>query len=331
MSMPVAQAQDATTIKTYAISDAIPNPVGVGEQTLLKCGISQAAPSASYGWTDITIDVVTPSGQTETLGPLTTDSTGSTYALYTPDEVGTYNLTTNFPEQTVPINFTDAERGQLIAEGTILLASTASSQLVVVEEPSPQYPGQPLPSEYWSRPVDSQLREWYSITGNWVARPDNSLALYNDDAPETAHVLWAKPYTTGGLVGGLLGSPEQLPVAMFAGDAYEGKFSNSVIINGVLYYNTAPSGTYATVGVPGIQAVDLRTGEELWFVNNTGLSFGQTMFFASYNVNGAFEYLWSVSGSTYTALSPYDGSFQFRFTNVPSGIRTFGPSGEILI
>jgi hypothetical protein len=331
MSIPSVQAQEVTTIKTYAVSDAIPNPVGVGEQTLLKCGISQAAPSAAYGWEGLTIDVVTPSGQTETLGPLTTDSTGSTYALYVPDEVGVYNLTTNFPEQTVPINFTDAERGQFIAEGTVLLASTASSQLVVNEEPSPQYPGNALPSEYWSRPVDSQLREWYNITGNWVARPDNSLALYNDDAPETAHILWAKPYTTGGLVGGLLGSPEQLPVAMFAGDAYEGKFSNSVIINGVLYYNTAPSGTYANVGVPGIKAVDLRTGEELWFVNNTALSFGQTMFFASYNVNGAFEYLWSVSGSTYTALSPYDGSFQFQFTGVPSGLRTFGPSGEILI
>ena len=331
MSISPVQAQEVPTIKTYPISDAIPNPVGVGEQTLLKCGISQAAPSASYGWEGLTIDVVTPSGQTETLGPLRTDSTGSTYALYVPDEVGVYNLTTNFPEQTVPINFTDAERGQFIVEGTILLASTASSQLVVKEEPSPIYPGHPLPTEYWSRPVDPQLREWFSITGNWVQRPDNSIALYNDNAPETAHILWAQPYTTGGLVGGLLGSPEQLPVAMFAGDAYEGKFSNSVIINGILYYNTAPSGTYANVGVPGIQAVDLRTGEKLWFVNNTALSFGQTMFFASYNVNGAFEYLWSVSGSTYTAFSPYDGSFQFQFTNVPSGIRTFGPSGEILI
>jgi len=331
MSIPPAQAQDAPTQKTYAISDAIPNPVGVGEQTLLKCGISQAAPSASFGWEGLTIEVVSPSGQTETFGPLTTDSTGSTYALFVPDEVGVYNLTTHFPEQTVPINFTDAERGQLVVAGTILLASTASSQLVVTEEPSPHYPGHPLPTEYWSRPIDPQFREWFSISGNWLQRPDNGLALYNDFAPETAHLLWAKPYSTGGLVGGLLGSPEALPVAMFAGDAYEGKFVNSVVINGVLYYNTNPQGIYATVGVNGIQAVDLRTGEELWFVNNTLLSFGQTMFFASYNVNGAFEYLWSVSGSTYTALSPYDGSFQFRFLNVPSGLRTFGPSGEILI
>ncbi len=333
MSMPIqpAQAQAAPTMKTYAISDAIPNPIGIGESTLLKVGISQAAPSANYGWIDITISVVKPNGDTETLGPLTTDSTGSTYTRYTPDQVGTYNLTTNFPQQTVPITFVDSERGQTIVAGTILLASNASSQLIVAQEPVQHpYPGHALPTEYWSRPVDPQLREWATIAGNWVTRPDNSLALYNDNAPETAHVLWANQLVNGGLEGGLFG-PDQIPAAFFAGDAYEGRFVNSVIINGVLYYNTGPQGTYATVSVPGIQAVDLHTGKNLWFLNNTLLSFGQTMFFASYNVNGAFNYIWSVTGSTYTAYSPTDGSFQFQFTNVPSGVRVYGPNGEILI
>ncbi len=321
----------APTMKTYPISDAIPNPIGLGESTLLKCGISQPAPSASYGWSGLMIIVTKPDGTNDTLGPFTTDSTGSTYTRYTPTEVGNYTLTTIFPEQTFPINYTDSERGQFITSDTILLASTISSTLTVVSEPSAKYPGHALPTEYWSRPVDPQLREWYSVSGNWVARPDNSLALYNDYAPETAHILWAKPYTTGGLTGGLLGDPEPLPAANYAGDAYEGKFSNSVIIDGVLYYNTAPAGTYAQVGINGIQAVDLRTGENLWFLNGTALSFGQTMFFPSYNVNGVFNYLWSVTGSNYTAYSPYDGSFQYMYYNVPSGTRVFGPSGEILI
>ncbi len=54
----------ATTMKTYPVSDAIPNPIGVGELTLLKVGISQPAPSASYGWSGITITVVKPNGAT---------------------------------------------------------------------------------------------------------------------------------------------------------------------------------------------------------------------------------------------------------------------------
>ena len=60
--------QAQTTMKTYAISDAIPNPVGLGESTLLKVGITEALASASYGWSEITITVVKPDGTTETLG-----------------------------------------------------------------------------------------------------------------------------------------------------------------------------------------------------------------------------------------------------------------------
>jgi hypothetical protein len=327
---PLTVKAETTTMKTYAISDAIPNPVGVGEETLLKCGITEALASAAYGWTGITITVVKPDGTTETLGPFTTDSTGSTYTTYIPNQAGTYNLTTNFPEQEMPVDTYNYERGAMVSKGTIMQASTATCQLVVTEEPSASYPGHALPTEYWSRPIDAQLREWYSISGNWVSRPDNSIALYNDDAPETAHVLWAKDLTTGGLTGGLWGDG-QVPAASESGDAYEGKFSNSVILNGVLYYNQYDIGL-----TNSIVAVDLHTGEQLWVKNDTTLSFGQVLYFNSYNYDGVFTYLYSVSGTTYTAWDPFDGKWCFTFTNVPSSsgtvnaVRAFGPSGEIL-
>ncbi len=225
----------------------------------------------------------------------------------------------------MPVNTTAMERGTTIVKGTIMLASTASSQFVVTEEASLSYPGHSLPTEYWSRPIDPQLREWYSISGNWVARPDNSLALYNDDAPESAHVLWAKELTTGGLTGGLWGEG-QIPAASETGDAYEGKYANSVILNGVLYYNQFDQGLTSS-----IVAVDLHTGETLWVKNATSLSFGQVLYFDSFNYDGVFTYIYSVSGRTYTAWDPFDGKWAFTFNNVPtSGVRAFGPSGEIL-
>jgi hypothetical protein len=101
--LPLQSAEAQTTMKTYPIVDAIPNPVGVGQETLLKCGISEAAPSASYGWSGITMTVTKPDGHTETLGPFTTDSTGSTYTTYVPDQTGNYTITTNFPNNTYPI------------------------------------------------------------------------------------------------------------------------------------------------------------------------------------------------------------------------------------
>ncbi len=319
-------ANAATSMKTYAISDAIPNVLGVGEQTLLKCGITEALASQAYGWTGITIEVTAPDGTKQTLGPFTTDSTGSTYTLYTPNQVGTYTLKTNFPQQTMPVDTMVMERGgAMILKGTIMLASTATSTFLVTEEPSKMYPAHSLPTEYWSRPIDPQLREWFSISGNWVARPDNSLALYNDDAPETAHILWTKELTTGGLAGGLYGE-DLIPATSETGDAYEGKFSNSVVLNGVLYYNQHDQ------GLPDvIHAVDLHTGEELWTKNNTAVSFGQVFWFDSFNYDGVFTYVYSTSGSSYIAWDPFDGKWCFTFNNVPSGVRSFGPHGEILI
>jgi hypothetical protein len=321
----------APTLKTYPFVDANPNPVGVGDDVLIRTGIFQQAAAVGYGWEDLTVTVTDPDDKTSTLGPFDTDSTGSTFYVTVFDEAGTYKLQTHFPEQVNPVTFFNMEGGNMILNGTIMLASDSEVvELVVQEEPLPSYPGHPLPTEYWSRPIDPQLREWFSIAGNWVSRPKNSLALYNNDSPETAHVLWTKPYTTGGLVGGLWGAG-QVPSSAETGDAYAGKYLDSVIMNGVLYYNRDD----AKVGSNGICAVDLRTGEELWFRNNTLLSFGQIFYFNSYNYDGVFDYIWDASGgggSIWNAYDPFTGEWLYTMTNVPTtGTRVYGPSGEILI
>ena len=329
MTSPMAQAQP--TQKTYPFVDAVPNPVGAGQQVIIRCGILQALPDIYTAWTGITVTVVKPNGDTVTLGPFSSDSTGGTSTNYIPDQVGTYKLTTNFPQQTMPADMFDMERGAFIPKGTVMQASTSNTiDLVVQTDPLPSYPNQPLPTNYWTRPVDAQLIQWYSISGNWVSRPANDVALYNDNAPDTIHVLWSTPLTTGGLTGGLNGV-DQLPVASETGDAYEGKFVNSVILNGILYYNVAGSPTGGATETNGIQAVDLHTGKEVWFRNNTFLSFGQNFFFHSFNYDGTFTYLWDTSGPIWNAYDPFTGEWQMSFKNVPSGTQVLGPSGEILI
>jgi hypothetical protein len=331
-ALPV-QAQAGTTQKTYAVCDAIPNPVGVGQEVLIKYGVLMQLGSVAYGWQGLTVTVVYPDTTTHTLGPFTTDSTGSSYTTFIPTQAGTYKFTTNFPEQKVPATFLNYEGGNMIFAGTTVPACTSDPvELIVQTEPLPDYPGHALPTEYWSRPIDPQLREWYSISGNWVGVPDAnnnywvSNALYNQ-APETGHVLWAKPLTTGGLMGGLWGDG-QVPSGAETGDAYEGKFPGSVILNGILYYQRTDS---RAEQAPAIIAINLHTGEQWLFRNNTILSFGEIFYFNSYNYDGTFSYIWSVSGSTYTAYDPFTGNQQMQIKNVPSGTRTYGPSGEILI
>ncbi len=340
-AIPMQPTASQSTLKTYSLVDAIPERIGLGETTLLKTGITQAVNAAQDGFTGLSLVVTKPDGTNTTLGPFRTDSTGSTFTQYVPDTVGNYTITSIFPQQEMPVDTIDSERGITIPKGTILLASSASCTLVVTSEPSPMYPGHALPSEYWSRPIDPQLREWFSISGNWVARPENSIALFNDNAPETPHVLWAQDITTGGMAGGILG-PDPVPASMNSGDAYEGKFTNTVIMNGVLYYNTGPApGFYGSLGDCDVKAVDLHTGETLWQKEDTYLAFGQVLYWNSYNVDAVYSYLWTTSTTyeppffipktTWTAYDPFDFAECFTFENVPSGTQVYGPSGEILI
>jgi len=81
----------------------------------------------------------------------------------------------------------------------------------------------------------------------------------------------------------------------------------------------------------GIFAVDLRTGQELWFKNNTRLAFGQTLYFSSVNQHSAYAYIWTTEGNTWRAYNAYTGEWIYTMENVPSGITTRGPNGEIFI
>ncbi|MEM3050609.1 MAG: PQQ-binding-like beta-propeller repeat protein [Candidatus Bathyarchaeia archaeon] len=319
--LPVANAQ--ITRKTYAFCGVTPNPVGVGQAVLIHLGISQQTATTYDSWKGLTVTVTKPDGTTETLGPFKTDSTGGTGYNYIPTMTGVYKFQTHFPQQVY------AGFGQNI---TWLASDSPVTELVVQSEQIPYFPGFPLPNEYWTRPINAQFHEWAPIAGNWL-RPAGSYTMppipkyhpYNEDAPETAHILWTKQYAQGGLTGGDLGN-----VQYEMGDAYVGKFLGSVIIDGVVYYNQFQSTGGTAVEQP-VVAVDLKTGEELWRRNwnNTRLAFGQVFFWDSFNYHGAFAYLWTETGTTWDCYDAFTGRWLYRLTNVPSGYNLYGPKGEI--
>ena len=334
-ALPFGNAQPDYTKRTYAYVGATPNPLGVGEQTLIHVGITDNLEIVYDGWEGLTVTVTKPDGSTETLGPFRTDSTGGTGAPFTPQVEGVYTLQSHFPAQ--EYTWTSSIFDPALVGKTILYEASDSEivELVVTSEPQQFWPTVPLPTEYWSRPINAMLREWQVVSANWLATPSNFIAPYNDDAPETAHILWAKPLETGGLVGGTSGDH-----SFEMGDAYEGKFQNSIIINGILYYNRYAAGFAGNIQQQqGIVAVDLRTGEELWFRNNTRLSFGQTFYWDSYNYHGVFEYIWEVesvfdfatftSVDSWNAYDAYTGEWMYSMSNIPSGTNLYGSKGEI--
>lgn len=330
--MPLAEAQAARRVKTYPYIGAVPNPAQVGKPIMLHVGISLPATWPQTGHKGLTVTIERPDGKVDTLGPINTDTTGGTGVTYVPTITGTYYAQVHFPEQALEV----AVLG--LPAGTILEASDSDKlQIIVQEEPLEYWPSVPLPSEFWSRPINAQFREWNVIAGNWLYSKGYFIDMDtpgNEDAPEAPHILWAKPLVKGG-VGALGGGLVGINVGEHAfedGDAYEGLFLPPLIIAGVLYFNR-----YKSIGDTAVEqevvAVDLRTGEELWVRNwnNTRLAFGQTFYWDGFNYHGVFAYLWATVGTTWYAYEAATGRWVYTMTNVPaSGANIYGPNGEII-
>jgi len=333
--IPTANAQ-TRRVTIYPYINAIPNPVRVGDEVLLHFGITIYTAWPQSGWRRLTITVTKPDNTTQSLGPFDTDTTGGTGYVYVPTMEGTYYFQVHFPEQVLEV----ATLG-IPANSTLLAASSEKLTLTVQKEPLKYYPGVPLPTEYWSRPIDAQNREWASISGNWLHPKGYFIdmnAPYNDQAPNAPHILWAKPLVGGafsplggGLAGGLLPGPQGFE----CGDAYEGLWTPPVIIGGALFFNRYKADGSTRVE-QDVVAVDLRTGEELWVRNwnNTRLSHGQTFYWDLFNYHAVFAYLWTVVGTTWTAYEPYTGRWVATFTGVPVASGTpaniYGKNGEII-
>jgi hypothetical protein len=345
VALPNANAQETTGyMATYPVIGATPNPVGVGQETLILMGITQQLYSDLYHWTGLTVTVDRPDGHTETLGPFETDSTGLTGTIYVPSMAGNFTLQVHFPQQVIPDGAGASFFTAGIPDGTVMKASDSIKiTLVVTEEPITYYPAHPLPTEYWTRPIDSQLREWAPIAGNWLTTPRNFLAIGNDDAPDTAHILWTTPLTSGGLIGGTLkadqGTEDEVTnIGYETGDAYEGKWSGSIVMGGKLYYQKYAANDEFKETI----CVDIHTGEQLWsrvLLNNLTINRGQLLFWQTYDNQGVYDYLWASTGggffapspAVWYAFDPFTGDYVYTMRNVPSGTTVYGPGGEILI
>jgi len=357
VALPIANAHTpAWTIQTYAYIAISPDPVGVSESVLVVIWVSPNPPTATGlagdRWRGMKITVTKPNGDTETLGPWYSEPTGSTYTSYTPDQLGKYKFVFDYPGQvmslTGPTGLT-ANMPDVVARGgdkyvnDTFLASSATGYLTVQQEPIAKIPDYPLPTEYWTRPIEGQNSAWASIASNWLggSHIGGYASLWQKDgtAPNSPHIMWTKPIEFGGIVGGTTAIPE---VGFYSGGSYEGRFTNAMIMGGRLYYAN-PLGHSNTGG--GYTCVDLRTGEVIWhrddiavtMGNTTGgapntilvPAFGQLFNYESQNQHGVIPgMLWATSTEggvrIWIAYDAFTGKWLFNETNVPIFI---GPTG----
>jgi len=336
---------------TYAFISVQPNPVGIGQQASVNFWIDKAPLTANgvYGdrWHNFMVNVTHPDGTNEKLGPFTSDAAGGSHTYYTPSTLGNYTFVFSFPGDTLTgANPAPTGTSNAINVGDYFGPSTSVPYVLTVQqEPSPLLSTNPLPTDYWTRPIFDNNLPWYPIAGNWLGggAGGNSGCVYNSTSnyapyttvPTTAHIMWTKPYAPGGLIGGEFGG-NQVSSNFYATAQYEQKFAG-VIINGILYRTLEPG---ATNNYMGWDATDLRTGKTIWYQNQsatTWLRMGQIFSYVSINQFGGLAYLWANlptvapnTGSTYGMYDAMTGGWILNIVNASSPTWANGPNGEIL-
>ncbi|MCW4030223.1 MAG: PQQ-binding-like beta-propeller repeat protein [Candidatus Bathyarchaeota archaeon] len=363
---PQASASVSST-QTYLYVGVSPNPVGVGQQALIVAwtqamppdiGETEGkvpAPNGRAAWeAHMMVNIVKPDGTNDTQLELPrTDPVGATFGLYVPETAGNYTIQVYYPGEW---------RNSTVADVQAYFTSAWSAPitLTVQEEAVQNWVESPVTDDWWTRPINDANREWYTLAGNWfglfaaayppgspgptgaigAAVTSNTQYFSYGKGPETAHILWTKPYYAGGIMDSRFESDNGKGNWGFETAHYQGyNFGNPIILQGKLIYQYQNTGHAAL----GWQAVDLYTGEQIYFSNDTIPSYGQIYNYESPNQHGGIPYLYRTvttgpstvwgngNGTVYDMMDGYTFSHVAFIANVSTaGTMVYGLDGSLL-
>jgi hypothetical protein len=282
---PTAKAHTPPwTVISYGYVVAAPQPVGVGQAVSISMWVDYPFPGATVAnnirRSGYTLVITAPDGtNTSQTWATVTDSTGFQTITYTPAHIGNYTFSFYYAGQNY-IWTGNGDGGTAADTGDIFLPCSATTTINVQQNPIPApIDSYPMPTEYWTRPIEGQNTYWYTIASNWLSAPyiigaspgTHSPGAFQPygSAPNSAHIMWTQPIQYGGVVGGnLTGVPGEM---YYEGSSYNTRFMNPLIIQGTLFFqepwgNSGSGGNYV--------AINLQTGQQLWSINAsaTGIS-----------------------------------------------------------
>jgi hypothetical protein len=269
------------TIEQVAYMSLRPPIIGVGQSLLVNVWASPGTYHAFY-MQGFEVDIIKPDGRKETVGPFNSylgDCTA--WFEYVPDQVGTWQFKFINPGTYIPNGtYWDApgsETGGFGGPGKYYTLYTSVyytacetdwQNLTVQADFVSSWPYTPLPSDYWTRPVNVMWRDWGPNLGAWpftgsVYYYPGGRVLYASNykftayvtAPNTAHVMRKTTYpgVLAGMVGGYtwdysLSSNPGGPNIIYQGRCYD------------VITKSFGNGTVANIWT----CYDLRTGETFW-------------------------------------------------------------------
>ena len=244
---------------------------------------------------------------------------------------------------TGPVNYTSSVYYQP--------SQTPVQTLTVQQDMVASWPASSLPTDYWTRPVIANFREWASILGDYpwygpgggTSWPANTNIYYSPresyipytQGPTSAHIIWRRQGVFSGLIGGIGGTQslggtaggiQTLPSAGLPTIVYNGRAYQTIskpmqmLING--------SQVIETTSV--WECYDIRTGQIYW--DQTGITQPPTAIEYAYGgaaiVGGGAQAtttisLVSVASGRLIKYNPFTGAVTTNVSIAPLSTGTF--------
>ncbi len=321
----VSASNPPLTIPTWTYVAVSNNPIGVNQQQTIifwtNCYPPTAVGKSGDRWT-FTVEVSKPDGTKDNLGPFISDPVGSLWCYYKPTAIGSYSVVAKFAGKKIdgsPNGYAPGYNPFSFGYSSIndtYLASTSDPETFVCQQQAIEpWQEPPIPTGYWTTPVNCMNRGWAPLVANWLGSaaqnngPTSGFGWGN--APESAHIVWTTPMWSGGIMDARYGAMNYETIH------YEGLSFDPIILDGRIYYNVQ------SLPREGWYCLNLYTGETEYFHNTTGpvtgvgggfelsgmiagdaLSFGQILDYQSPNQMGGYPYLWSTGGGA----NPFGGA-----------------------
>jgi hypothetical protein len=351
-------------VPTNAYVSCAPPVIGLGQYTTIVVWLDRFSPTSTgtsgERWAGFLITITQPDGTNITIGPWSCASAvASDFKTFTPTQLGNYSIVFSFPGANVTAGAQPNPVAAYAADiGDVFLPSTSKPCTLTVQQTAvPNFPEGPLPTGYWTLPITGLNRGWTVLASNWL---QGSWLVNNfqtvGTAPTSAHVLWANPITPA-YPGGI--ADANYPTLDANSEDYNSPWGGCIIMNGIIYYNTPAT---AQTQRYGYYAVNLYTGQQIWYNNGTNpitmgtnafggpqpltaqtyphLTLGQMFEYNSVNGRGILSYLWeqgpaapgtTPGSTTWYMLDASTGNLILTLVNVPGGTAAEDQQGDLLI
>ncbi len=285
------------TVPTTAYLSVRPSILGLGQAILVNVYIIPP-PNVDRKYLNFKLTITKPDATAEVFTFDSYVGDGTSWFAYTPTDIGEWKFKFEMPGQYFPAgryslgNIITATTGGTVYSNSVYFQSSSSQErtITVQSDLVASWPGSPLPTDYWVRPVPYEHREWWPIAGDfpWRGPGGHDWETYYPDtnpywggyvssggaffgplrgtftpwvqAPNSPHVAWKEQYAIAGILGGDYGV-EINDVNIFSSSGV-GRFPE-IVYSGRAYQSYSKPGTGKTVQTYW-RCYDLRTGEQFW-------------------------------------------------------------------